>query len=222
MKKLVSLFLVLIVLTAVAVIPAYAAENLVEGEFLYEEIFVEGYITPTSQYEGDKYIYDEEYYHHVDSDNPESEIDWVFVTAMSNAQKPWLSKCVIGDRVFWKNCGGVPFEYGKAVFDVKNNRFVALSDDMLDKYLGLREYLDEYNVGSPIGDADLDDRLTILDATYIQRAEAELCEYKYNDDISGCYQLGSKNLNYISDFDRDGERTILDATGIQRKLAKLG
>ncbi len=221
MKKLVSLFLVLIVLTAVAVIPAYAAYNLVEGEYLYEEKFVEEYIAPISQFEGDTYIYEENYYHHVDENNPDSDIDWIGVTAMSNIQQPWLAKHVIGDRVFWKNCGCLPFEYGKAVFDVKNDRFVELTDEMIDDYVGLREYLEDNNIGSPIGDADLDDKLTVLDATYIQRAQALLCEYYDDDDISNYHKLGNEDLNYISDFDRDGERTVLDATGIQLKLAGL-
>ena len=46
-------------------------------------------------------------------------------------------------------------------------------------------------------------------------------DFDEDDDISGHYNLGSENLDYVSDFDRDGERTIFDATAIQMKLAEI-
>ncbi len=57
------------------------------------------------------------------------------------------------------------------------------------------------------GDVDGDKKITIYDATHIQR-----------------YLVGYRNdeLNYqFADFDEDGEISIFDATGIQRKIAGL-
>ena len=58
-----------------------------------------------------------------------------------------------------------------------------------------------------IGDVDGDKKITIYDATYIQR-----------------YLVGYRNveLHYqFADFDEDGEISIFDATAIQRKIAGL-
>lgn len=59
------------------------------------------------------------------------------------------------------------------------------------------------------GDADLDGKVSILDATRIQRALASLT--KLNADATLC-----------ADADKDNKVTILDATAIQRYLASLG
>ena len=58
-----------------------------------------------------------------------------------------------------------------------------------------------------LGDADGDGKVTILDATYIQRKLASLPVESYNA--------------LAADTDEDGEITILDATYIQRYLAGL-
>ena len=59
------------------------------------------------------------------------------------------------------------------------------------------------------GDADLDDEVTILDATKIQRYLASLEDL--DDDALAC-----------ADADTDGEVSILDATEVQRYLAGMG
>ena len=66
--------------------------------------------------------------------------------------------------------------------------------------------------GSPVqalilGDADIDDDVTIFDATAIQRHLAELPVAKFD--------------KYAADADEDGDVTIFDATAIQRYLAQL-
>ncbi len=59
------------------------------------------------------------------------------------------------------------------------------------------------------GDTDLDSKVTILDATQIQRHLAKL-------------ETLSNNSLVAAEVDGDGKVTILDATSIQRYLAKLG
>lgn len=221
MKKLISMFIVALMLVSVAVAPAFAYDNITSGDYLYESKFVDYYITPTYQYEGDFYSYSELYYHHVDENDPESEIDWVYVNAGTNTQAPWMAKRVVGDRVFYKNCGSRPFEFRHGIYDVKKESFFEITTEILHQYEGLAEALDELKVGTPIGDADMDGMLTILDATYIQRVAAHLCEYDRNDDISGYHKLGEVDLSYISDADMDGERTVMDATYIQNILVGI-
>ncbi|MBR2715976.1 MAG: hypothetical protein IKB73_07225 [Ruminococcus sp.] len=220
MKKIVSLFLVMVMILAMSLIPAYAAQNLIEGEFLYEYKFVEEYIEPNAWVDEDIYIYNERYYHHVDENDPESEIDWVYVNAYSNMVMDWLVKTMVADRIFYDYNESIPFSFGDAIYDVKNECFVELGNGMLDKYDGLREMLEELNIGDKLGDADRDGKLTVMDATYIQMVSAGMCEYDAKDDIREFYALGDA-VDYISDFDRDGERTVMDATAIQMKLAGI-
>ncbi len=84
----------------------------------------------------------------------------------------------------------------------------------------MAEALAALNIGRPIGDADGDDTLTILDATRIQR---ELAKLTAVDLAADSYWIGAYNGEYrrYSDMDVDGEVTILDATAIQRRLAGL-
>ena len=58
-----------------------------------------------------------------------------------------------------------------------------------------------------LGDTDLDEKVTILDATAIQRHLASIPTSAYFEDAA--------------DADEDGKVTILDATAIQRHLASL-
>ena len=60
----------------------------------------------------------------------------------------------------------------------------------------------------PIGDADGDGKITILDATRIQRYLAALIDE-------------TEIVLIYADFDEDGTLTILDATGVQRLLAGI-
>ena len=61
--------------------------------------------------------------------------------------------------------------------------------------------------GGVLGDADIDDDVTIFDATAIQRHLAELPVENFNEKAA--------------DADEDGDVTIFDATAIQRYLAEL-
>ena len=220
MKKLVSILIIAVMLLSVTVVPAFAYENLSPGDYLYEDKFlecIEGYMN----FEDECYGYEEIYYHHIDENDPQSDIDWVYVNGFSNVNLPWMAKRVVADRVFYKNSGSVPFDFGCAIFDVSKDAFVDITDETIGAFNGLAEMLEELKIGTPIGDADCDDELSILDATHIQLVAAKIFEYDPSDDISYYHNLGERELSYISDADLDGERSIMDATAIQLKLAGL-
>jgi len=74
--------------------------------------------------------------------------------------------------------------------------------------LGVAVCAEAHGVTRPLGDADLDGNVTILDATRIQRVLAELDEM-------------TPAVRAAADADRDGEMTVMDATRIQRYLSEL-
>ncbi len=218
MKKLVSIFLVLIIMLFVAVVPAFA-ENFIPGDYFFEDRYLE--TVRKSTFNGN-YNYCEVYYHYVDEDDNDngSEIDWVFVLADNSTGSPCYIKQVFNDRVVLAYSESYPFRFNYAVYDVNEDAFYGIEDVDFHKYDGLDELLYERRIGIPIGDADGDYRLTILDATFIQQVIAQLSAFSEDDYIGGRITYGEE-LDYISDFDRDGERTVLDATAIQHKLAGL-
>lgn len=217
MKKILSFVLVAILLVTIAV-PAFSAFSDDEIK-LYRRKFTEKYISDYDAADG-YYVYHELYYHYVNESTPDGEIDWVLVFCSDMRYTKIDIKQVVGDRVLIDDVQSSPFAFRYAVYDVKEDVFVAVSDEALEKYEGLDKALDEENIGILIGDADRDKILTVLDATQIQKAEAQIIEYSEADDLREYNDCGG-DLAYITDFDRDGIRTVLDATSIQKKLAGL-
>ncbi len=168
------------------------------------------------------YYYDEVYYHHVDEDDLQSEIDWAIVY-VSFEPVPSGGTTIVLDRVISTNNVDAYYPVHWAVYDAQLNEIISIDKIDITKYNGLEKGLEEAKVGNPLGDADLDGKLTVFDATYIQRVLAELDDFKEGDDIMyGFWGIKYDGvLDNISDINRDGERDIFDATAIQRKLAEL-
>ncbi|MBQ3264561.1 MAG: hypothetical protein IJH07_02165 [Ruminococcus sp.] len=162
----------------------------------------------------------EELYTHTDSSG---ETDWVLIDANIGNAELWLGFGIIGNRVRVMGPLDV-FTYGMGVYDAQEHTFYDLSK-MSDysAYEGLREAIDTYGKGRLLGDLDLDDAVTIVDVTLLQRCEAHITEYPDSDLISPDEPIDSsfEPLTYYSDFNRDGERDITDATCIQRYLVGL-
>ncbi len=228
MKKVISLVLVFILMLFVAVTPAFA-ESIqfpTEGqEWLFFEEFDKCYTGTYAYDEHAKGNYREKCYHYDDNNN----MDWAllscpYVDSTSN------DYAVFGDMIYL-GCFGLPFHAVYGIYDLEQDKVLDLTDlDDLSEYDGLKDYL--YSIGyiQPIGDFDHDKKLTILDATGIQCAEAGLKKYYSSDDLeSQSYHnikvdagyFDDKGLRYLTDIDRDGKRTVMDATAIQYKLAGL-
>ena len=109
-------------------------------------------------------------------------------------------------KVFLTTGDAEPFGTEFAIYDAEKDDFVFMDED-LTAYRGLEERMVELGIAYPIGDADYDRKLTISDATIIQRYLAGLYNKKIDEFL--CY------------VDDDDEISILDVTRIQRYLAKL-
>ncbi|MBQ8860980.1 MAG: dockerin type I repeat-containing protein [Ruminococcus sp.] len=219
MKRLLSFVLVFAMIISVAVIPAFSFSD--DSVRYYRKNFTDKYVKPYDAADG-YYFYYEQYHHYIDENDPDSEIDWVLVYAGDMSYEQGKVKQVVGRRIFFADESSSPFVFKYAVYDVEKNEFYPISDELFEKYDGLYDafHREEAGVaGIKIGDADFDKKLTVIDATVIQRAIAKISDFNEKDDLSE-YQDCGGGLNYVSDFDRDGERTVLDATRIQRYLAQ--
>ena len=210
MKKLISFVLAFVLLVSVAITPVFAGENYNKSdkEYLFENLIPDKVFA---------YFYDEVYYHYVDD-----KLDWALIYCDTYQGSPSGTVRVVLDRVIVTGVLGAYYPVCWAIYDAQLNEFISIDKIDATKYDGLEQALIDNKVGNPFGDADLDGEVTVLDATYIQRALAGLCEFKEYDLIQGT-PWGveyDRPLEYISDIDADGERTVLDATAIQLKIAK--
>lgn len=102
------------------------------------------------------------------------------------------------------------------IYDYRSEKVLTLTDALTNNVCCINSVFSEHKLGRQVGDLDNDYKLTILDATLIQRCLSLLEEFPQND-IS--YQ-NNEIFIYVSDFDRDGQRSILDATYIQKRLVQ--
>lgn len=221
MKRLLSIFLCTVLAFGICVLPAHATR---ENPERYEEKFQKVAATYTYMWGEDDFYY---YYHELgdyysvltDRDDPDAQPDWVLVKAWGPAQEPWFTYTLIGDRILFGE-GSLPFSHDYGVYDVRRGTFSSLEGAWNSgAFPELHETVERLHIGYPIGDADMDHELTVLDATRIQRIIAALSQPEEKDEIFG--YAYSTELSYVSDYDRDGERSVMDATGIQRRMADL-
>lgn len=215
MKKLVSVILV-IILSLGAVVTVSANDSYpVQEELVYqfEDKFVERYCATYDQIEN-HYDYDELYYHYDEIGN----IDWCLVCIQGTGFLPDDIKYLRIDDFVIISSSGHFFDMMYGVYDVASDEFIGIVDcyDKLDKYDGVVDALREVPHSRPIGDYDYDYRLSVIDATGIQRMLAKLESFRYDD-----YYDRFGNMGDFADIDGDGKVSIIDATAIQRKLAML-
>ena len=218
MKKLVSVILATI-LCAGAMVTANANDSYpVQEELLYqfEDRFVEQFSATYDQIES-RYVYDELYYHCDEN----GQIDWCLISAKPNSdfESADIKYLKFNDFVLHSNSTkSFFFDMMYGIYDVAADEFMSIVDcyNELDKFEGAVDVLRNVPQSRPIGDYDNDHRLSILDATGIQRMLAKLDDIRYDG-----YHDKIGNMGSFFDVDGDSDVSILDATAIQRKLAKL-
>ena len=152
--------------------------------------------------------------------NEKSEVEYILINAYSNTCATAEVGFRIGDVVMYSANIHSYFVYQYGLYDVKEDKIYDLFDlrDNPEKYYKLEENLIDFCGGIPLGDSNGDKKLTVLDATVIQRIVASLQTPDYP------YHYASHKGNesgYILDYDGDGGITVLDATYIQRKVAGI-
>ncbi|MBE6737826.1 MAG: hypothetical protein E7566_04140 [Ruminococcaceae bacterium] len=236
MKKILCMVLIAVMLMSVCLITISAevvAENSGEtintpptstadeaDNWLFFQLFSDRFAYPEDR--DPVAFYEELYYHYDENGN----VEWALIYGGKTLHEPWNMKCcaVLEDRVIrdpHKIIGVFSCDYG--IYDVNKQDFFDIGTAMEDeKYHDeIYAYLNENNIGEIIGDMDNDRKLTVKDATYIQKCLANIIEFPESDAVSAdfWYTEGYGHLAYISDFNRDDVRNIKDATAIQKYLA---
>ncbi len=171
-------------------------------------------------------FYDELYYHHTDPDDDESPIDWALIHCVTDTMDNYgdtVYAVVFDTYISQPEVLFRPFPF-YAIYDVEKDMFIDIVKADESQYKGMREILAQLKLGTPLGDLNKDGKLTVADATCIQRAIADIEPFPENDTFNSTKKYpvnGTPTLMYYSDFNLDHKRTIADATAIQRKIAGL-
>ena len=115
----------------------------------------------------------------------------------------------MGNSVVYSGSIYSDFTYGYGIYDYAQDKFLDVYEvkDTPEIYDNLEENLLSCNAARPVADTDGDRRVTVVDATNIQRFLAKL---DYNS-----------IRYYCGDMDNDGKLSLIDATMIQKLVAKI-
>ncbi len=181
----------------------------VKSEYLYEEI---AEITS----------YHEIYKHYSDtSTSDEATPEYVLINLRTNLVYSMPTADIFGDKLLYDSSSEIPFAYGYAVYFPENNAILGLSEALTRNINGIEEALNHISYNALMGDNDKDRKLTIKDATYMQKCLAGLEEFRKDDVIEAFQYYDYPTARFISDYNRDGERNIKDVTAIQKRLAQI-
>lgn len=225
MKKIMSVFLVVVVLALISVIPASAnsTRQFPEVELKYYDRVIE-YIS-NENYTPNPIEYNELQYYASETDE---EPDWILIGCIVDLDLSLEKHGVyVGDRLLWTmdGMGSIKFPSGYVVYLPETDEFISLTqanvDQVIERCPEFIETLEKYEIGQVRGDINEDNKIDVFDATYIQRVVADMYDYVtivkvYEEDTFSSYMYDS-----IADFDKDSEVSVMDATAIQRHIAGL-
>ena len=240
MKKVFSMFLVIVVLVLACISPVYAEVETDTDNHKYYDKVVE------LNYGIEPWYYDELYYHYSDENSEEPDWALIYIYTDVTDMLPIRYGVVVGNMAIYTETRDMYSDSRYYVYVSALDKFLYVEysqiEEVIESCPDFVEVIEENNYGQRIGDINDDFVVNILDVTYIQRLLAgykdSVCVRKglttnqrtseYVDTVdslraSYVYVDGKWKWEYvyISDFNRDGERTIHDATAIQMKLAKV-
>ena len=121
--------------------------------------------------------------------------------------------------MIWAVSQSVPFKYGYCVYLPEEEKVYDLIDAFEMNVEGIEKVFTEAGIGRLMGDMDNDRRISIKDATYIQKLIAGI--EGFTEPRIYAAEFNETLPISISDFNRDRVRNIKDATAIQKYLAGI-
>ena len=188
----------------------------------YESDVIQKVFSPgawSSPYSG--IFYDEmyEYYSDVNTSDDEATPDYVLVYVYGRWVTDALECNIYGDYVLQSYYGYTPFTYGYGIYIPETEEVYSLTKAYEMGIEGIEKVFTEAKVGRLMGDMDNDRKLTIKDATYIQKIVAGLVGYSDTDIYAADFDVSLPCS--IGDFNRDRTMNVKDATAIQKNIAGI-
>ena len=219
MKNYIKILAVLMVFTlTLAYIPAISAKTIYEMDpdniYKYEEIVLPKFFDVQ---ETEVRLYREtfEYY---SGENKTSTPDYVLIEVSNGYYSDSFTFTLFGNYYISEHHGDYPFLHGYGIFIPKTQEVYDLKTAYDMGIEGIENVFTEAKVGTRLGDVDKDKRITIKDATNIQKLLVGLYDYQFQDDE---LFWGEDAPLTVFDFNYDRDINIKDATDIQKYLVGL-
>lgn len=211
-----------IVLTFSATVSAAAATLNADEDCRYADIVIPMAMKDNPFYDDDLIInYSEEYEYYSPDSVHESTPDYVLFAICTNLYGGSEYAFVADNYVVRDNSHSqMPYQSRYGVYIPADNKVYPLSVACSLGVEGIENVFTQAGVGELIGDVDKDKKITIKDATCIQKCLAQIAEIE-NDEIMAYRYHSNPPVKYISDFNRDGQRDIKDVTAIQKYIAGI-
>jgi len=228
MKKVLCFIIMVVMLLSIFSFSAVATTN---EAATYEEVFVE-YLRKYAEGHDDEgfdwYSYEELCYYYSDSDSIQATTDetkvpdYVLVKSSLNMYSPMPGYFAVGNYIIFTGNLYIPYPIELYVYTPEDERINTL-EQAYEKYSDVvdRFFEEGYFDAELLGDMDNDKKLTVKDATHIQKSLAGITEFEATDKFEGLISPAQNAPQYFSDFNRDGVRNIKDATAIQKHIAGI-
>ncbi len=207
-----------------------AVNNLSSEELIYALHFYKNYES-IRYWDEDytDYFYCPLYSHYpmvTDDEATADEPDYLLVSAGSNMIRGATCADGFGDK-YMVETGSLYSPYGLGYY------VIALSDAPVYKVYTLREawnmnlagiedVFTDYGLGEIRGDSDGDKKITVKDATFVQKCLAGIDNFDDREQLAGINENDSGSFcDRVSDMNMDGEVDVKDATAIQKYVAGL-
>ena len=223
MKKILCFVLAVAMIFIPVVSVSAFAEIDPENKYKYEDIILPEFFDEDELEEEPliEIYYSEKYEYYSDNNATEDEAvpDYVLIYLRTNMCTAMPIAYAYGDYVLFQTSGEIPFAFGRGIYIPKTQEVMSLTAACDRGIEGIDKVFTEAGVGRLIGDMDKDRRISIKDATYIQKILAGIEGFTEPT----IYAAGfDETLPIsISDFNRDRVRNIKDATAIQKYLAGI-
>ena len=169
-----------------------------------------------------RHTYEEVYYHADPRFGNVNQHDWVLVSGYALQPIEGIYYGVFDDTVVYSS-EYAPFEFGYGVYDCAEDTYYSIKEAWNRDYPDLHDVFinrvtSEANVDH-LGDADKDGKLTIIDATKIQRFLVGMTDLEESSWwFEHCGSDFGTRLTSLADYDADGAVDAIDVTRIQRAL----
>ncbi len=193
-----------------------------ENKYKYEDIILPKFFNEDELEESlIEIYYSEKYEYYSDNNATEDEADpnYVLIYLRTNVCTDILIAYAYGDYVLFQTSGEIPFAFGRGIYIPKTQEVMDLTEACDRGIEGIDKVFTEAGVGRLIGDMDKDRRISIKDATYIQKALAGFEGFGLEEIFAS--EFDETLPCDVADFNRDREANIKDATAIQKYLAGI-
>ncbi len=217
MKRLISTLLAVIMMASACSVTALAENThefqMYEKEFL--EYLEENWYYPESFDYGYRYNVCYSHFENETDDTP----TWVLIHAYTVLFDS--SSYGVFDEYILSSTSVMPYSLGYYFYDLVEGKFYMFHEAWESGLIDMEELLGVDTITiSLLGDIDRNKKLSIIDATEIQRGVAGITDIEKDYFFSFSSSAYGGEVSSIADFDRDGSVTVFDATAIQRKLAR--